>query len=197
MAIGVCYSGPPQDAEAVLAPLKAFGPPAANMVAPMPYLALQSMFDGMPAGDYGYHQSIRTGYLPALPDEAIDVLTEHAAKAVSAQCLIEVIHLEGAVSKVPEPDTAFPGRDARFFAMFQSTWSEKKDATSHKAWTQSGWEALRPYSDGRTHPNFLDGDEPATRVTDAYGPRKTARLKDLKRELDPTNLFHLNKNIEP
>jgi hypothetical protein len=163
----------------------------------MPYLTLQSMFDGMPAGDYGYHQSIRTGYLPSLTDEAIAAITRHAGTAVSPLCLVELIHLEGAVGRVAEGDTAFPGRDAPFFCMFQSTWSDPEDAASHTGWTRDGWDAVRRFSDGRTHPGFLDEDEPAHRVADAYGERKMARLTALKREVDPTNFFHLNKNIQP
>ncbi len=196
VAIGVCYSGPQEDADAVLGPLRAWGPPAADMIASMPYLTLQSMFDGMPAGDYGYHQSIRSCYLPELSGRAIEALTAHVADAVSDQCIVEVIHLEGAVSDVAEPDTAFPGRDARFFCMLQSTWTDPADAESHMAWTQAGWEAVNKYSDGRTYPNFLDGADPASRVADSYGARKMARLTKLKREYDPANLFHLNKNIE-
>ena len=196
VAIGVCYSGPPEGADAALGPLRSFGP-AADLVAPMSYLALQGMFDGMPAGDYGYHQSIRSCYLPDLPDGAVTLIAEHVDAAVSADCLVEVIHLEGAVAAVPEPETAFPGRDARFFCMFQSTWTDPRDADANMAWTQAGFAALRPFSDGRTHPGFLDGDEPAQRVTDSFGARKMDRLRALKRELDPTNFFHLNKNVEP
>jgi hypothetical protein len=155
------------------------------------------MFDGMPAGDYGYHQSIRTGYLPSLTDEAIATITRHAGALASPLCLFELIHLEGAVGRVAEGDTAFPGRDAPFFCMFQSTWSDQEDAGSHTEWTRQSWDAVRPFSDGRTYPSFLDADEPAQRVADAYGERKTARLSALKHELDPTNLFHLNKNIQP
>jgi FAD/FMN-containing dehydrogenase len=197
VAIGVCYSGPAEDADAVLGPLRSWGAPAADMIASMPYLTLQSMFDGMPAGDYGYHQSIRSCYLPELSGRAIEALTAHVADAVSDQCLVEVIHLEGAVSDVAETDTAFPGRDARFFCMLQSTWTDRGDAESHLGWTQAGWDAVSQYSDGRTYPNFLDGEDPASRVSDSYGARKMARLAGLKREFDPANLFHLNKNIEP
>jgi FAD/FMN-containing dehydrogenase len=197
VAIGVCYSGPPEEADDALRALREFGPPAADMIMPMPYLALQSMFDGMPAGDYGYHQSIRTGYLPELTDEAIATLTRCGDAAVSPQCLVEVIHLDGAVGRVAEGDTAFPGRDARFFCMFQSTWSEPADAESHTAWTRDSWDVTKRFSDGRTHPGFLDGDESPRRVADAYGEKKLARLTALKRELDPTNVFHLNKNISP
>jgi FAD/FMN-containing dehydrogenase len=81
--------------------------------------------------------------------------------------------------------------------MFQSTCTDPRDAEAHTAWTEAGFAALRPFSDGRTHPNFLDGDEPAQRVADLFGARKMDRLRALKRELDPTNLFHLNKNVEP
>ncbi|MDQ3786914.1 MAG: BBE domain-containing protein, partial [Actinomycetota bacterium] len=71
------------------------------------------------------------------------------------------------------------------------------DAESHIGWTQAGWDAINQYSDGRTYPNFLDGADPVERVADSYGARKMARLTQLKREFDPANLFHLNKNIQP
>ncbi|QFZ21330.1 FAD-binding oxidoreductase [Saccharothrix syringae] len=197
VAIGVCHSGPPEEADEALRPLREFGPPAADMVGPMPYLALQSMFDGMPAGDYGYRQSIRTGYLAELGDDAIAALVRHAGAAVSPLCLVELLHLGGAVARVAEDDTAFPGRDARFFCMFQSTWSDPAGTAAHTGWTREGWDAFARFSDGRTHPGFLDADEPARRVADAYGERKTARLAALKRRVDPANFFHLNKNIRP
>ncbi|MFE2754516.1 FAD-binding oxidoreductase [Actinosynnema sp. NPDC059335] len=197
VAIGVCHSGPPEDADEALRPLRRFGPPAADLVAPMPYTTLQSMFDGMPAGDYGYRQSIRAGYLAELGDDAIAALVHQADRVVSPLCIVELLHLEGAVAHVPEDGTAFPGRDARFFCMFQSTWSDPGDTAAHTAWTREAWNAFAPFTDRRTHPGFLDADEPAQRVADAYGPGKTARLSALKRHYDPTNFLHLNKNIHP
>jgi len=42
---------------------------------------------------------------------------------------------------------------------------------------------------------LLDQDEPE-RVQDAYGERYE-RLREIKREWDPDNFFHMNQNIEP
>ena len=65
------------------------------------------------------------------------------------------------------------------------------------AWTRSFWEAMRPFSAGGGHPNFLEGDEPKERLVDYFGREKHERLRALKRTWDPENVFHRNKNIEP
>lgn len=197
VAVGVCHSGPPEEADEALRSLREFGPPAADMTATMPYLVLQGMFDGMPAGDYGYSQCIRSLYLSELTDDAIEAMVAQATAVVSPLCLLELVHLGGAMARFDEDATAFPGRDAAFFGMFQSTWSDPADADTHVTWTQTSWDAVSPHSDGRTYPNFLNADEPTQRVADSYGAAKLARLRALKRTYDPTNLFHHNKNIEP
>jgi FAD/FMN-containing dehydrogenase len=65
------------------------------------------------------------------------------------------------------------------------------------AWTRSFWEAMRPFSVGAGHPNFMDGDEPKERLADYFGSTKYERLRALKRVWDPENVFRQNKNIEP
>ena len=50
-AVVWCWSGPPEDADAAFAPVKAFGPPALYGSQQMPLPALQGMFDPLyPAG---------------------------------------------------------------------------------------------------------------------------------------------------
>ena len=41
-----CWSGAPEEGEHALAPLRAFGPPAADMIQPMPFPAMQKILDG-------------------------------------------------------------------------------------------------------------------------------------------------------
>ena len=73
----------------------------------------------------------------------------------------------------------------------------KLAALRHIAWTRSFWEAMRPFSAGGGHPNFLEGDEPKERVAVYFGREKYERLRALKRTWDPENVFHRNKNISP
>jgi FAD/FMN-containing dehydrogenase len=44
--------------------------------------------------------------------------------------------------------------------------------------------------------NYLDGDESEDRVAGAYGPNHQ-RLREVKRQFDPENLFRINQNILP
>jgi hypothetical protein len=45
IAIAACYAGRTEEGEQFVKPLRTFGPPIADLFAPMPYPVLQSMFD--------------------------------------------------------------------------------------------------------------------------------------------------------
>jgi hypothetical protein len=45
VAIAVCYSGPLEEGERVVAPLRTFGSPLADLIGPMSYVQVQSMLD--------------------------------------------------------------------------------------------------------------------------------------------------------
>ncbi len=62
-------------------------------------------------------------------------------------------------------------------------------------WTVGYWEALHPYSLGGAYTNFMM-DEGSDRVRASYGSNYE-RLSRIKARYDPTNLFHVNQNIQP
>lgn len=71
--IGVagCYSGSLEDGEKVLAPLRQFGSPVADLFGPMSYVQMQTMFDPwFPPGRQAYWKA---NFLRGLPDDAIEI----------------------------------------------------------------------------------------------------------------------------
>lgn len=197
VAIAAFYNGPLEEAEPVVAPLRKMGPPVGEVYGPMPYLAVQGMFDGVPAGAYGYGQCVRSSYFSALSDEAIATVVEQVRAAVSPMCMFELAQLGGAVARVGEDETAYPRRAAPFFSMFQSSFRDPAEAERHIRWTEASWQAMRRFSYGGTHVGFLDAGEPEDRIREAFGEAKMARLAALKRAWDPENFFRMNKNIKP
>ena len=65
------------------------------------------------------------------------------------------------------------------------------------AYTRSFWDAVLPYSNGKTYFNFpglLEEGEAAVRAS--YGSNHE-RLARIKATYDPENRFRLNQNIRP
>src|SRR5450432_1465292 len=99
VAIVLCYTGDLAEGERVVRPIKSYGPPAADLIGPMPYLALQSMLDaGAPAGMQNYWKA---SYLAGLSDTAIGVIIDHAARARSPLSQVHLQLIGGAVARVP------------------------------------------------------------------------------------------------
>jgi FAD/FMN-containing dehydrogenase len=58
------------------------------------------------------------------------------------------------------------------------------------------YDAAAGFSNGAGYVDFL-GDEGEARIASAYGAANFARLRQLKRVYDPTNVFRHNQNIAP
>ena len=189
----VSFNGDPKQGEKVLAPIRAFGPPVADTVAPVPFVQLQSMFDATyPNGQYHYWKA---GFMNSLPDEAMEVAIEHFAARPSRLTTLFFEHMHGAASRVPAEATAFAHRFDHFNFSAYGIWKDRSANDVNVKWVQDFWKVVRPFLSGRAYVNYL-GQEGAGRVREAYGPNY-ARLAALKKKYDPTNFFRLNQNIPP
>jgi len=197
-ALAACYNGPIEEGERVLRPLRAFGPPLADHIGPMPYTEVQKMIDGpYPPGIHNYWKS---NFMREIGDEAVDVLVAHCANRPSPMChgLIEGI-LGGAVSRRGQEATAFNHRDVVYSFLSFGVTPDPAEAEKCVQWAREFWEAMRPFTTEGVYVNYLDQEvhEGAERVRAAYGPQKYQRLVALKNKYDPANLFRLNQNIKP
>ena len=171
-----------------------FGPPAINMVQPMPYVAIQQLLDG--ANPKGMRNYWSADFLGSLPDDAIDTLVSHATSPVSPLTQVLLAAGGGAIARVPEGDTAFGQRDAPWNVHFLSMWADPADDATNVQFTRGISTAMKPWATGGVYLNYI-GHEGRARVEAAFGPEKYARLQKLKRTWDPQNVFRHNQNIEP
>jgi hypothetical protein len=194
VAIALCYTGDLAEGRRIVQPIKSFGPPAVDLIGPMPYQALQSMMDpGAPAGMQNYWKAFS---LAELSDAAIDLLVAHASRRRSPLSQVHLHHLGGAVARVPKEATAYTHRGAAFAINILGVWSDPAETETDTPWVRELADAMAPHTSAGVYVNFL-GNEGEERVRAAYGDETYARLVEVKTRLDPTNLFHLNQNIRP
>ena len=189
----VVWAGDMAEGERVIAPLRRIGTPLADVVRPIPYVALQSMLDG--GAPHGMHYYWKSHRLPVLSDESIGALLACAESITSPFSHVGAWAVGGAVSRVDADATAVGEREPGYDVNIVAAWSPMdRGADRHTTWVRDGWEALRAHSSG-VYVNFLS-DEGTDGVKAAYGAR-LERLTALKNRFDPTNVFRLNANIPP
>jgi FAD/FMN-containing dehydrogenase len=190
----VCYSGPIDKGETVVAPIKAFGAPVGDVVQRRPYVSQQSLVDAtQPKGRRYYWKS---EYLPKLERELLDKVIENAKRIVSPHSMIIVFPVDGALNRLGEEHSAVGNRDATFVLNITGSWEKPEDDEANVEWARSSWRDMRSFSTGGTYVNFLTQEEGDDRIRAAYG-NNYAKLADVKRKWDPGNLFRVNKNIAP
>jgi FAD/FMN-containing dehydrogenase len=193
IAIAVCYDGPIEQGERLVAPVRAFGPPLADFIRPMPYLELVQMLDaGVPDGRNYYDKG---NSLPELTDEAIATIADYGATRSSPFSQVLIQHIHGAAARVePTATAAHALRGEQYVVGMIAAW-EQGDKQEHIAWAQAFWEETKPFANQGMYVNFLNNDSDE-RVRAAYGPNYE-RLAAIKRKYDPQNFFRLNQNIKP
>lgn len=193
LAIVPCYCGDSFDVGlALLEPLRKFGPPIADTIGSMPYLALQQMLD--PAFPYGIHSYWKSNIVETLSDDAIETFVSHARKRSSPRTVCMFEHSHGKVHRVAPEATAMPLRKHRLAMHLLTVW-DGGDPEPHIQWTRQFWSAMQAYSAGSVYVNVLSADDTG-RLAEAYGPNYQ-RLAEIKSKYDLANVFRVNHNIRP
>ena len=189
------YNGPVDQGEKILAPARRFGTPLADMVAPMPYVARQSMLD-VPFAEHGLHRYWRSAFTEHIPDALIDELVAAAAKFSSPLSSLILFYLHGAGARVPATETAFSARRVQWDFDAIGQWAEGTQSPAHIAWVRETWKRVEPHLKGSVYINHVAADDLPEKVRASFGDNYQ-RLRQLKTRFDPTNLFRMNANIPP
>ncbi|MEJ8809772.1 FAD-binding oxidoreductase [Variovorax ureilyticus] len=187
------YCGEMKDGEGAAAPVTKFGDPIAVALGPNPYAGFQTAFDPLLApGSRNYWKS---NNFSDLSDEALDMLIANIGRLPGPACEIFMAQLGGAMARVKQSETAFPGRDAHYIMNVHGRWDDPADDDKVRDWARRVFQEAAPHATASGYVNFLTEDE-AARVEGSYGANY-ARLQTAKRKYDPDNLFRMNLNIAP
>lgn len=191
--VGAVYVGSTELGEETLRPLREIEQPLLDLSGTLPYVALQKMFDPFfpPKKLQYYWKSI---YLSDLGEDAVRTVAEHVSSRPSAMSMASIWALGGALDRVDADASATGERGAPYLLEILGNWSDPAESEANVAWVRDLFEAMQPYSTGKTNLNFPGmGNEPGfTRA--AFGSAWD-RLVQAKRTYDPENLFRLNQNV--
>ncbi len=195
LILAVTWTGDEATGERAIAPLSKIAAPIATAIKWRPYPEWQSALDG--AWGDGFCNEWVGGYLNAYDGPVRDIIAKYVNIATSPLSDVKVARLGGEFSRCGDADSSFGHRDANYAYVIQTRWPRDEDSARHLAWTYNFHRALKQVDAGGVYVNFIGKNEPATRVEAAYTPSTLARLRAIKSEFDPDNLFSQNANIVP
>jgi FAD/FMN-containing dehydrogenase len=193
IALAMCYAGDLAQGEKATAGLRKLGKPIADVVGPNPFAGWQQAFD--PLLEPGARNYWKSHDFLELSDPAIAVMLQAVRQLPGPECEVFVAHVGGAAGRVAVDATAFPQRNSHFVMNVHARWREAAMDKACTDWARKLFDAAAPHSAGTAYINFMPADE-AERVQVAYGANY-ARLAQVKRRYDPTNVFRMNQNVAP
>jgi FAD/FMN-containing dehydrogenase len=187
-----CHTGSLEESEKAIQEARDVAEPLFEHTGPMPYPALQSLFDVFyPKGDQWYWKG---DFVDEISEEAIAQHLRYAEVPTPQSCM-HLYPINGAVHRVDKSETAWSKRDANWSMVIVGVDPDPRNKEKIAKWARDYWTALHPHSAGDAYINFLmeEGEE---RIRGTYGDNYI-RLMKIKAKYDPENFFRVNQNIQP
>jgi FAD/FMN-containing dehydrogenase len=193
IVISYNHSGAGEDVEHDIAPLLKGPAPASKTPTSEEYLVAQRSSDLSLA--WGSRTAILGGYVADCSPAVLDAFVAHVEN-VPGDSSISVTALGGAIARQSDDAMAFTGRTVPFDVSPDTGWSDPALDEANMKWVRDAMAIVEPdLLPGRYINELSDAGPEVTRAS--YGDAKLERLRALKREWDPTNVFRLNHNVEP
>lgn len=190
-AIVVCWTGPADQAKDAIAPLRQAAPVVADGVGQMPFPVLNAAFDPLvPPGLQHYWKSV---FAKDITDGAIEAHMNFGPKVPTVNTAVHIYPINGAAHDVAPDATAFGHRDSKYAVVIAGMWPDATQNEANIQWVRDYYKALAPHSEEGGYINFASSDD-ANRVAANFGGNY-GRLRKVKTQYDPDNLFRINQNI--
>ena len=193
IGMAVCYSGPHDQAEELLAPLDKAGEIVNKNVQAMDYTALQKSRDQTDFRSNGSY--LKSGFTSTLQPELISDLVDGFEADPRRSTRVVFQQSGGAIGRVAQDATAFANRDSKHNMLCVVGWKIENDPTDHVNYIRSYWDRnLDSHIRGFYINDQFDENQQSV---NANFRTNYPRLVKIKKKYDPTNLFRLNANINP
>ncbi|MGH8249137.1 MAG: FAD-binding oxidoreductase [Steroidobacteraceae bacterium] len=186
------WSGPAADADRVLAPLRKLGTPLADTIKAWDYEALQRSTDRSDPRNEGTY--LKSGFVDAYPAALPAAIADTFQADPKRNTVLFFQHSGGAIGRVGQDATAFPHRRSTHNMLSMVTWKLEGEAAPHMDYLRKFWSGLERFTNG--YYTNETADEAQGIVDDNY-QGNLGRLRRIKKQYDPGNLFRLNANVLP
>jgi FAD/FMN-containing dehydrogenase len=196
LIVAALYAGDKQEGQGIIDEFRQLGNPLFDLTDHIPtYRAFQAGFDVLLSNSYAYWKSM---YLDALSDDALSFIHERAMARPDPNVLIHVPIMGGATARVRADETAFGDRSAPFMVSFDGGTHDPAKFAEVREWIRGTIEAARGLEGARGAYLGFSGDETTDeRVVEQQFGDNLDRLRAIKKQYDPANLFRINNNIKP
>lgn len=191
--LAMCFTGDIADGQNATQEIRNIGKPIVEAIGPMPFVDWQAAFDPLlTEGARNYWKSLD---MTEINSYSVTEIKQAVLTLPSDECEIFIAYVGGAMTHIARQDTPWHNRKAHFTINVHTRWQDSKDDELCQQWARKLYDSLSEHSMDSVYVNFIPaGDNDSIR--DAYG-LNFDRLKRIKQQYDPTNLFRVNQNIAP
>jgi FAD/FMN-containing dehydrogenase len=194
VSIQLAWLGTPATGQDLAAAILGNSPILSGSFGSMSYAEIQGLAGVLPFTYRHYWKSAFVSDLSApVVDEIVELIRQRPAGMSGV--LIEPIH--GQARRYGFEHSCFPQRQAHFHVSGLGIWENPEDDAAETRWVRYLNGRMRALGVGGTYVNYVAPDEPADRARSAYPAPVYERLRQIKRRVDPDNVFRANVNIPP
>jgi FAD/FMN-containing dehydrogenase len=194
---------------ALISPMLNAAPPIGVQVQMVPYSAAAAFFAGVdpkkpewmlhPHNDTQLFKSTSAVAYQPFSDDALKLLKSQIESAPAQQdwdtnepSMIQLLAGGGAPGRVPVDGTAVPHREAVFVVQYDAYWTDPADQPVAEKWIEGVRTAMLPHAKN-AYVNYVD--RYIEDYLDAYYVTNLAKLVEVKRAVDPDNVFNFEQSI--
>lgn len=168
--------------------LRALAEPLVDMVGPTTYpeLFVEEEMD--------YHPLAvgKNRFIDSFDEKDAETVIGRLQSSTAMASVTQIRVLGGAAARVPSDATAFAHRHRKIMINVGAMYQDPEEKPVHTAWVNELADLLAQGEDA-AYAGFITGQEPER----AYPEVTRKRLREIKQQYDPDNLFRLNQNISP